>query len=66
MSNEITLFDFEGNEVRIVMQDGDPWWIAVDVCRVLGIENTTQAVETLDDDDRITLSNTEVIAATPT
>ncbi|MBR0096370.1 MAG: Bro-N domain-containing protein, partial [Synergistaceae bacterium] len=34
------------------MQGGEPWWVARDICNVLDIQNTTQAVEKLDDDER--------------
>lgn len=45
-------FDFETNAVRVVMVDGEPWFVAVDVCRVLEIANSRDAVSRLDDDER--------------
>lgn len=51
MSNEIQVFNFEQREVRIVMKDGEPWWVAKDVCDVLRIQNVTQAVQRLDEDE---------------
>lgn len=41
-------FDFEGHSVRVVMIDGEPWWVANDVCAALGIVNTRHAVDRLD------------------
>ncbi|CAK0768863.1 hypothetical protein CCP3SC15_3910001 [Gammaproteobacteria bacterium] len=38
--------------VRVIHQDGEPWFVANDVCAVLGIKNATQAVDRLDEDER--------------
>jgi prophage antirepressor-like protein len=39
--------------VRVVVgQDGEPWFVARDVCAVLGVKNTSQAVASLDPDER--------------
>lgn len=45
-------FDFRGHNVRAVMINGEPWFVATDVCRVLEVVNTTQAMQALDDDER--------------
>ena len=45
-------FDFETNAVRTVMIEGKPWWVATDVCRVLEIKNTSQALQRLDEDQK--------------
>lgn len=52
MSAEIIPFDFEEQAVRVVIRDGEPWFVAVDVCRVLELENARQVVARLDDDER--------------
>lgn len=53
-------FVFDGSiVVRTIDRNGDPWFVAADVCNALGIQNTTQAVENLDDDERFTLCLTE-------
>ncbi|MBQ6908547.1 MAG: hypothetical protein IJQ29_00395 [Synergistaceae bacterium] len=52
MTGALQVFDFEEQAVRVVMQGGEPWWVARDICNVLDIQNTTQAVEKLDDDER--------------
>ncbi|WP_444453177.1 BRO-N domain-containing protein [Rhodobacter capsulatus] len=41
-------FDFESNAVRVVEIDGEPWFVAADVCRVLEHTNPTKAVKVLD------------------
>lgn len=37
-------FAFNGSDVRVVMQNEQPWWVAKDVCDVLGISKYHQAV----------------------
>lgn len=52
-NSPITPFLFEGqNLVRVVMLDGDPWFVAADVCRILHIKNVADAVGKLDDDEK--------------
>jgi anti-repressor protein len=36
MENRVQVFGFEGNEVRVVVRDGEPWWVAKDVAEALG------------------------------
>ena len=46
-------FMFEDQDVRVVLdEDGEPWFLAVDVCSLLEVTNTTQALARLDDDER--------------
>lgn len=47
--NEI--LKFEGAEIRMIDRDGEPWWVAKDVCAVLGIENVGNATARIDEDD---------------
>ena len=39
-------------DLRIVMREGDPWFVAADVCRALEHSNVTIALERLDDDEK--------------
>lgn len=51
--NELKAFnnpDF--GEVRTLSIDGEPWFIAVDVCRALEIRNSRDALARLDDDEK--------------
>lgn len=53
MSGEIKGWLFEGEHlVRTVEIDGDPWWMAPDVCASLGLSNTTMALKKLDPDEK--------------
>ena len=48
----LTVFDFQSQIVRVVMQDGQPWWVASDVCAVLELDDTSKAVSRLDEDEK--------------
>lgn len=50
--NEIQVFNYESNEVRTVMIDGEPWFVLKDVCQVLGISKYRDVAPRLDDDER--------------
>lgn len=49
--SEIEIFNFDSHEVRVVMIDGEPWWVVNDVCAAIGIAQTRNAVDRLDSDD---------------
>lgn len=38
--NEIQLFNFEGNQVRTLSIDSEPYFVGKDVADVLGYKNT--------------------------
>lgn len=46
------VFAFESHNVRAIMRDNEPWFVAADVCLALDIANPTQAIQRLDDDER--------------
>lgn len=50
--NELQIFNYESNEVRTVMRNGEPWFCLTDVCKVLGLSNPTAVVDRLDKDER--------------
>lgn len=53
MTQQIIPFEYEGKAVRVLRDEqGEPWWVAVDVCKVLGIGNTSAAVQRLDADEK--------------
>lgn len=43
MSN-LTVFDFVGNQVRVIIINGEPWWIASDVAIALGYSDPHDAI----------------------
>ena len=53
MTNELQVFNFNGNDVREITDiNGEPWFIGKDVCEVLGISKHRDAMSRLDDDER--------------
>lgn len=51
--NEIKIFDNEQfGQIRVIDQNGEPWFVAADICRVLEISNPSMAIDRLDDDER--------------
>lgn len=60
MNNEIQQFDFKGAALRTLTdENGEPWFVAKDVCDILGID-TNHLREALDDDEITNLRNSEV------
>lgn len=54
------IFNFGNHSVRIIMRDGQPWFVAFDVCQALGYANSRKAVaDHLDDDERSTVTNSD-------
>lgn len=45
-------FNFEGRNVRVLMKDGGPWFVAKDLCAVLGLTNSRKALKALADDEK--------------
>ncbi|VEB68087.1 Uncharacterized phage-encoded protein [Providencia rustigianii] len=50
-SDDISVIQFEGVQVRIVKVNNEPWFIAADICKALEIKNVTNAIKALDDDE---------------
>lgn len=53
-NTNIITFDFNGgNPVRTITDSqGEPWFVAKDVCEILGIGNVSKAVAKLDNDEK--------------
>jgi prophage antirepressor-like protein len=52
MATQVVPFQFENHDVRVVLQDDQPWWVAADVCTALKIANNRDAISRLDDDEK--------------
>lgn len=54
--SDIQIYTFEAGEaahaIRVVLRDGDPWFVAADICRALDLGNASMALDRLDDDER--------------
>lgn len=55
--NDVTIFrKNEFGTVRAVTLDGEPWFVAADVCRALGLGNSSDVIKRLDEDERTLVS----------
>ena len=45
-------FSFDNFTIRAINRDGEIWFVAADVCNVLGLTNPSVALAALDDDER--------------
>lgn len=50
--NNLQVFNYNGNEVRTIQKDGEPWWVLKDVCGILGISKYRDTASRLDEDER--------------
>jgi len=46
------VFDYEGQQIRTVVVDGNPWFVAKDVCDVFGDTHYRRSVGRLDEDEK--------------
>lgn len=55
--NDVKVFENEQfGEVRTLTINNEPWFVALDVCRILGLDKTWNALQRLDDDEKGTTS----------
>jgi len=54
-NTNVTLFDYKNIKVRTVIIDGDVWFVAKDVCDVLEIANSRDAISHLSESMKMTL-----------
>lgn len=52
MDNKLQVFNYEEQEIRTVIIEDEPWFVATDVCIALDLTDTSKAVERLDDDEK--------------
>ncbi|MEH7463880.1 BRO family protein [Bacillus thuringiensis] len=53
------MFNYAGKQVRTVVRDGEPWFVAKDVCDILDIKQVVRAVDKLDEDEVTTIHITD-------
>ena len=56
---------FNERIVRIIDKNGEPWFVAKDVCEALELANPTRALNSLDIDEKNTLTLSKGIRANP-
>lgn len=54
------VFQFaQSHQIRVILIDDAPWFVAADVCAVLNIQNSRDAVTKLDDDEKADVALTD-------
>ena len=48
----IQAFNYNSGIVRTLERDGEIWFVAKDVCDILGLVNARDAISSLDDDEK--------------
>lgn len=55
------IFNYQNQEVRTVIQDGQPWFVAKDVAEILGYANTKDAISShVDEEDKTIIQRSEM------
>lgn len=57
MTTSLVPFDFDGQPIRTITIDTEPWFVVRDVCQILGIGNPSQAISYLDEDEKGVITN---------
>lgn len=66
MNAEIQTFNFNNAPLRTLADEaGDPWFVAKDVCDILGLENSRKATAELDSDEKNTVTISDGIPGNP-
>ena len=65
MENALQVFSYKEQQVRTVQIDDEAWFVAKDVCDILGLANPTRAIKSLDSDEKNTLTISKGIAGNP-
>ena len=66
MNTEIQTFNFNATPLRALTdENGEPWFVAKDVCDILGIENSRKATAELDSDEKNTVTISDGIPGNP-
>jgi prophage antirepressor-like protein len=65
MNKEIVPFNYQSQAVRTCRdQSGEVWFVAADVCKVLELNNVSQALSRLDDDEKDNIITNDVMGRT--
>ena len=50
--NDLQIFHYNGNKVRTIQKDGEPWWVLKDVCEVSDLSSPHKVFDRLDEDEK--------------
>ena len=57
---QIIPFEYESKQIRVIQdENGEPWWVAKDVCQALELRDTGRAIQSLDKDESKTFRVTD-------
>ncbi|WP_239003985.1 phage antirepressor [Nocardia panacis] len=59
MTVDLMPFIYEGAQLRTIVIDGEPWFVAADACRMLDLRDTSSALKMVDEDDRTHLRRSD-------
>lgn len=59
MKNLPQVFSYADKEIRVIIQDNELWWVAKDICEILEVKNSRDALLRLDEDEKMTLQGKE-------
>lgn len=66
MTNELQkMFNYAGQQVRTMVRDGEPCFIAKYVCDILEVGNNRQVLSRLDDDEKQTIILNDTLSRNP-
>lgn len=51
MNTQLNTFNFEAQQIRVVLVNNEPWFVVADLCRALGLSSPTKAILNLDEDE---------------
>jgi len=54
MKNPLQAFNYQGKEVRTIVNENEIWWVAKDVCNVLELSDVSKSLQRVDDDEKDT------------
>lgn len=66
MTADLMPFTYDGQQVRTVIIDGEPWFLLNDLCSVLRIQNVGNVLARLSDDERSSIRLADGTSGNPT
>ncbi|MCP3968257.1 MAG: phage antirepressor, partial [Lentisphaerae bacterium] len=57
MTQAVAMFNFEDANVRVINKNEEPWFVAKDVCDVLGFKYASDATKYLDEEEKALINN---------
>ncbi|WP_293134820.1 Bro-N domain-containing protein [Microcoleus sp. bin38.metabat.b11b12b14.051] len=64
--NNLAQFNFNTQQVRVIAIEGEPWFVAKDLCEAIGLSNVGQTLARLDEDEINTIILNDGTSGNPT